>query len=477
MVDARNTGGGSSPDSAKILAPLLAALSSPRALRKAIAENSLAVMIGALAVTNVLRIVNNLILTRLLAPEAFGVIGVVTAITVILAMLTDMGFGAFVVRAERGDDSHFLSAIWTMRLIRSIILTVLMLTFAGVLAAAFDKPELTAPIRACSFLFLLEGLRSLAPISAVRHRRVSFISVLEFGISLIQMATALAAAAFIRSYWAIVIGMYAGAVANFALSYVLFRGYRHRLLFDREIGRELWAFSRFIIVSSVITVILGQADKAFIGRTLSLDALGLYMLAVSLTAAGQQLVLTYVSRVLFPIYAEAARISRAALADLYYNVRRRMTLTLSFLLGGGIGGGHLIARILFDERYLGAGIFISLLCFGPLFHFTTRPAEQALISLGKTRATVEANVARLAWIVIAAPAGLHFFGIIGLVAAFALIEAAAAPYWWARLAHEGIFKWRDEAAPLAVAALGAVLGFAANELVEYLIASGAVPYF
>lgn len=457
--------------------PLLKALSSPADLRKAIARNSLAVLIGALAAANVLRIGSNLILTRLLAPEAFGVIGVITAISVILAMLTDMGFAPFVIRSPRGNESRFLNVIWTVRLFRSALLTVLMIVLAGPLALAFGKAELETPIRASSLLFLIEGVRALSLTTAIRERRVSFVSVIEFVVTVIQMAATLGAALVLKSYWAIIVGMYVGAATNVIFSYALFPGFAHRLAFDREIGKELWAFSRFVIVSSIITVILGQADKVFIGRTLSLDALGLYMLAVSLANAGQQLVLTYVGRVLLPAYAEAARQARESLAAIYYSARWRMTLVLAFLLGGGAGGGHLLARILFDERYLGAGIFISLLCLSPLFQLATRPAEQALVALGKVRSTVEANLVRLVWIALAAPAGFHFFGIIGLVAAFALIEAAAAPYWWARLRKEGLFNWVEEMTPMAAAALGAAIAIVFDRLTDYLIAAGMLPNF
>lgn len=479
MTDAPKAGsGGPSEESLGAgPSPLLKALSSPAELRKAIARNSLAVLVGALTAANILRIGSNLILTRLLAPEAFGVVGVITAINVIMAMLTDMGFNPFVIRSPRGAEKGFLDVIWTVRLFRSALLTVLMIVLAGPLALAFGKPELETPIRACSFLFLLEGLRALSLVTALRTRRVSFVSVVEFAVTVLHIAATVGAALIFKNFWAIIFGMYAGRLVNLFFSYALFPGFSHRLAFDRKIGKELWAFSRLVVISSIITLILGQADKVFIGRTLSLDALGLYMLAVNLTSAGQHLVLTYVSRVLLPAYSQAARRSREALAEIFYSARWRITLILAFLLGGAAGGGHLLARILFDERYLGAGIFISLLSLGPLFLLVTRPAEQALIALGNVRSTVEANVVRLVWIAIAAPAGYHFFGIVGLVAAFALIEAAAAPYWWGRLRKEGLFDWVEEMTPMAAASLGASIGIVLDRLTDYLIASGVLPNF
>lgn len=444
--------------------------------RKAIAANSVPVLVTTIAATNVLRIISNLVLTRLLAPEAFGVVGVLSSITVILQMLTDMGYHAFLVRA-REAGGRLLDVVWTLRLARSAILTIIMFAGAGALAAAFDKPELETPIRAASFLFLFEGARSLHPILAERARRVSYVTVLEFAAYLLQLAITIAAAFVLKSFWAILVGMYAGAFVVAAFSYVLYPGGPHRIQFDRRIGGELWRFARVVVVSSAITLVVSQADKIFIGRTLTLDEFGLYMLAVNLTLAAQGLIRAYVLRVLFPLFAETAREAADALARIYYAARRRMTLILAFLLGGGVGGGPLLVRILFDDRYLGSGVFVSLLCLAPLFSLMTLPAEQLLIALGRIRSALEANVVRLAWIVVAAPLGLHHYGVVGLVAAFALIEFAAAIYWQARLRKSGYFDWREEAAPLAAALVGACIGFGADRLAAHLIATGGLPAF
>lgn len=476
MSDAPEAGGAAPPEAGSPRR-LPSFFSSPSSVRALLARQGLAVLIGSAVASNLLRVASNLVLTRLLAPEAFGIMGVIGAVSAVLALLSDMGFTAFIIRAQRSIDRRFLDVVWTARLIRGAMLTVLMFAFAGLIAAAFGKPELKAPMMVCAFLFLFEGLRSLAPVVALRAQRVSYISAVEFASIVIQIAATLAAALIVKSYWAIVIGGFVGAASQAAFSYLLFANPGHKIAFDREISREMWAFSRVVIFSSTITVVLGQADKIFIGRALSLEALGQYMLAVSLTGAGLQLVQAYVAKILLPIYSNAAREARSILCERYYSARWRMTLVLSFLFGGGVGGGPLLARILFDDRYLGAGIFITILCFKPLFSFIAMPAEQAMIALGRMRTTVEANIGRLAWIVVAAPAGYHYFGVVGLVAAFALTEAAIAPYWLWQLRREGIVNWRAEAAPLAAAAFGALIGLGADRLASYLVAAGILPNF
>lgn len=445
-------------------------------VRRIFAANSTPFLVGALAATNVLRLASNLVLTRLLAPEAFGVIGVLSSITFILQMLTDMGYHAFVVRS-REPDPHFLNVVWTIRFLRSLALASLMFIFAGAIADAFSKPELATPIRAASFLFVFEGLRSLHIYMAERARRISYVTGVEFLTFILQTAITIGAALILRSFWAIIIGMYAGAILQMTFSYTLFGGGPHKPQFDRKISGDLWRFARIIVASSVITLILNQADKVFIGRTLTLEQFGLYMLAVNITAASLQLVRTYVTRILFPLFAETYRNAPETLKRVYYASRRRMTAGLAFLVGGGIGGGDLIVRILFDDRYLDAGVFVSLLFIAPLFVLIAFPADILMVVTGRIRSTVEANIVRLIWIAIAAPLGFHFYGMLGLVAAFALIEFAAVFYWWRRLIRSGYFNLREEALPLGAALLGAAIGFGADKVALHLIATGALPSF
>lgn len=446
-------------------------------LRKTLAAQALAVLVGTMATTTILRLGSNLILTRLLAPEAFGVVGVLTAISTILQLLTDMGFKAFVIRMQESVDKRFLNVIWTIRLFRSLALTAIMFASADLLAAAFDKAELATPIRAASLLFVFEGLISLHPMIAQRQQRVSYVSAVEFAAYLIQLTVTIVACVYLRSFWGILIGMYAFAAANVLFSYLLYSGGLHAVAFDRKVSRDLWNFARFVVLSSIITIILGQADRIFIGRALSLEALGLYMLALSFTAASRSLIQSYSAKVLFPFFAETFRKAPEKLDGLFYSARRRLTLILAFLLGGGIGGGDLIVRILLDERYLGAGVYLSILCVGPLFLLHRRFAENLMIAKGRMRSTLESNIASLVWIAIAAPLGYHFLGVIGLVAAFALIDASAAAYWAVNLARTGVLRLREEAYIIGAAAIGAAIGFGADRLAIGLIKTGVIPSF
>ena len=72
----------------------------------------------ALGIGQVMRLASNLILTRILSPEDFGLMALVTSFLIGLAMFSDMGFGPSIMQSKRGDDPVFLDTIWTLKIIR-----------------------------------------------------------------------------------------------------------------------------------------------------------------------------------------------------------------------------------------------------------------------------------------------------------------------------------------------------------------------
>src|SRR5262249_20835240 len=72
-----------------------------------------------------LRLLTNLVLSRLLFPEAYGLTAIVTVFMVALGMLSDVGLKDSVITSTRGDDPQFLNTAWTIQIMRGFGLWVL----------------------------------------------------------------------------------------------------------------------------------------------------------------------------------------------------------------------------------------------------------------------------------------------------------------------------------------------------------------
>lgn len=428
-------------------------------LRQMATGGAASIGVGMIA-TNLLRIVSSMTLTRLLDAHAYGVIGVITSVAYMLAMLSDVGFTAFVVRHEEADDPAFLDQVWTLHAIRGAGLTLLMVLIAEPAALFLGKPELAPVLAVWGLSFLLEGVSALSFATGVRAQQFWRLSLLDLGLNGVTFIVSLAAAVVLRSYWAMVIGMLAGAAVKTILSYALFPASRRRPQFSGARGRELWRFSRYIALSSMLTLLIMQTDKVVLARLMPLSMFGLYAIAVTLSAAPDALSSPYVTRVLYPIYARAAQADGGALRATFYAARRRVVLLFMFAVGGLIGAAPLVVALLYDPRYHDVAPYLQLIAISAGLRMPSLAANMALFALGRTRSTLIANIFRFAWLAIGVPIGLATGDILLLVAIVGTAEVPGLLCFWWNLRRAGLLDLREEGYGLAAMALGGAIGAA-----------------
>ncbi|MET0370070.1 MAG: oligosaccharide flippase family protein [Sphingobium sp.] len=413
-------------------------------------------------INNLLRAVSSVILTRLLMPEVFGISGILSSIAFTAAMVSDLGFQTFVVRHEDGDKPRFLDTIWTIALVRSAMLTLVLVAASGPIAALFDKPELAPLIAGYSVTFLIDGLASLTLLTALRKRLVLRLSLLELAVAILQIIVATLLAWAWRDAWAVIGALLAAAAFKTALSYIMFSDAFRRFAFDRAYAGDLWRFARFVTGSSIITLLLMQCDKLIFARLMPLDAFGFYILAGSLASGALAFTSAYASRVLYPTYAQLWREGCADLRDQYYAKRRLPSLLYCFCAGGLIGCAPLVIAILYDPRYAPAGLYLRILTLTPLFMLASNAANETLVATGRIRATFEANVVKLLWLGVAGPIAYLTQGVIGLVIVFAIMEVPALLFKWLLMHRIALLDLRQELLFLGAALGGIAIGVAGD---------------
>ncbi|MBW8911163.1 MAG: oligosaccharide flippase family protein, partial [Sphingomonas sp.] len=269
-------------------------------LRRFVGNDGGTMLIAYTIATLILRLLSNTMLTRLLDPIAFGTLGVISSVMVVLTMLSDFGFASFVIRHRKGDDPHFLDVIWTIRLIQASVQSSIMLASAIPIALLLDRPAMAAPIAACAPLFVLNALCPMAMLLAQRQGKVRKSCAIDLGALGAQIAVNLLLAIVIRDYRALVVGLYVSEVAKAALTMLILRRTSY-LRFDREAAAEFFKFSRIIMASSFVTLLITQADKILFVRLFSFKDFGVYVLAANLALAAQPFGRNYVQRFFFPL--------------------------------------------------------------------------------------------------------------------------------------------------------------------------------
>ena len=145
------------------------------------------------AAMHVLRLGSNLVVTRLLVPEMFGLMAIATTVGVIMVMLSDIGLHQAVVRSSRGDEQAFLDTIWVLKVARGFLLwggsiaAALALYFGARIgwipsASTYGNETLPALIIATGFSSVIIGFASTLSMSATRRFDTKLIFQLDLDI-------------------------------------------------------------------------------------------------------------------------------------------------------------------------------------------------------------------------------------------------------------------------------------------------------
>ena len=417
-------------------------------------------VLGLTTVGNLLvRTGSSMILTRLLAPSAFGIVGIITSVFFVVTMITDLGFEAFLIRHQRTDDRHFRDVIWTIHAKRGLLLFLAVALGSPVIAWAFNKPVIAMPLAVASLTFAVNGLTSLSLMTALRRDKARELSLLDFGLQLFSTITCLLLALWWRNAWSIIAAMVMQSCLRALLSYRLFADSAQRLARDNAVSREFIAFSRMILMSSIMALLIGQSDKLILGRLFTLNEFGLYAIALTISGAPTAFGESYVRRIAFPVYAQTWRQTPSDLPTVYYGVRRTVSALYAFGCGGLIGGAQLLIALLYDPRYSAAAAFMSLLMISTALRLPNVAASELLTATGDMKRMVRITLVRVLWLAGAIPLGIVLFGTIGVVAAVGLIEVPAMLYCWLMLQKARVLDLREEMSFLGFVGVGAITGF------------------
>ena len=90
----------------------------------------------------VLRFGSNLVLTRLLFPEAFGLMAIIQTVMIGLTMMSDIGIQPSIVQNKRGNEPIFLNTAWTIQVIQGLLIFLVVLVTAPFFAEFYHEPLL-----------------------------------------------------------------------------------------------------------------------------------------------------------------------------------------------------------------------------------------------------------------------------------------------------------------------------------------------
>ena len=110
----------------------------------------------------------SIILARILAPEAYGTVALVTVFTTILQVFVDSGLGTALIQKKDADDLDF-SSVFYFNFVVCLVLYAVMFVGAPYIAAFYENMELVPLIRVISLTLIISGVKNIQQAYVSKH--------------------------------------------------------------------------------------------------------------------------------------------------------------------------------------------------------------------------------------------------------------------------------------------------------------------
>ncbi|MEO1135238.1 MAG: lipopolysaccharide biosynthesis protein [Pseudomonadota bacterium] len=257
-------------------------------------------IMGAGMIARTLGALNTIILARLLVPEDIGIVATATITMQFLQGISDIGVSQAVVKFRNAGRDD-LNTLFTLSALRGLIIGVALFAVAPLAASFYGDPRLFWAFAGVASVPVLMGFINPRFYEFERDLKFSREFIVTIITRLVGVGVSLAIAIIYRSYWALILGIVAGAATQCLLSYLL-RPYAPTFSFKSF--KKVFGFSSWLAGVSFMAALNNKLDVPVLTRFAGTGGAGVFFLGMHLSEliAGQ--LAAPVTRALYPGLSE-----------------------------------------------------------------------------------------------------------------------------------------------------------------------------
>jgi O-antigen/teichoic acid export membrane protein len=357
------------------------------------------------------RFTRNMVLTRLLAPGAFGAMAIVMSCSAIIGTLTDVAHGAAVIQNPRGREKAYLNAGWWMGMWRAICTYVVIFAIGPWVGRFYGNAELSGLLRVALLSVLFDGAMSPGSILTQKDMKFGRWMAISNGGGICGVIVTVILSFFLRDVWALAIGSCSENAFRCLFSYVLSPGLPS-LGWDRQVVRELYKFSRAIVGLSFLNLIFTRTDIFVLGKLYSATTLGLYTMAVLLVQTPSGFIANMMGQILFPSFAhvqkDVARVNRLLMEATSWLILLGLPAVVGIYLCG-----HSLLMVIYGARYVASTGPLSMAAAVVFLNLLNVAITCAFVGIGRPGLHRRAVAASAVAMLIAIYPACKLFGVVG----------------------------------------------------------------
>ena len=390
----------------------------------------------------VLQIVQLAVLARLLAPEDYGLMAMVTVVLTFATVFSDFGVNsAFVQRRDVTQEQR--SSLFWFNLVLSACLMLLVMALSPSLATFFGDDRLVPLMILGATTFVIAAAGQQVRMAAEKALQFSRVMIVEVVAALSGFGFAVVAALLGWGVYALLVAGITYALVSTVLAWVILaHGWRPKWRMKFDDVRSFLGFGGALVAGNIVNQFNTTIDLLLGGRLLSATQLGLYSVPRSLTLQAQFVVNPIITRVAFPLIAEVQH-DIARVRSIYLQALNMTASTNAPIYIGIAFFAPEIVHLVLGSGWERSGEILRILALWGGIRSTGNPVGSLLLGMGRADLALKWNLALL----LVVPPALWIgstYGPEGIAAALLLVQVLLFVPGWFVLVR-----------PLCQAALGA----------------------
>ena len=332
---------------------------------------------GAYAVSFVVSV----ILARILDPEAYGTIALVTVFTNILQVFVESGLGRALVQKKEAEDIDF-SSVFYFNMAVCLLLYCGLFAFAPYIAQFFNNIELTSVIRVLGIILIISGLKNVQ--QAYVSRKMLF---KKFFYATLIGTLFSAVVGICLAYWgagvlALVAQSLAYALVDTLMLWITVK-WRPKKCFSLQRLKGLLSYGWKLLIAALVGSLSDNLRQLFIGKLYTSADLAFYNKGDQIPSIVNGNVNAAIDSVIFPVMAEAQDNKESV-----KNMTRRAITTSTYIMAPIYIGlaccAETLIRILLTEKWLPCVPFLRIFCITYLFYPIHTANLNAILAVGRS---------------------------------------------------------------------------------------------
>ena len=356
--------------------------------------------------------ISGIILARLLDPEDYGCIGMLTIFMSLTTVFVDAGFGTALIQKKRPTQEDY-STVFYFNLVMSTIMYLILFISAPYIARFYHMDLLCSVLRVQGVTLIINAFATIQTNQLMKQFRFKKIAIVSLSASVIALSITIIMAYKKFGVWALVTQHILTALIP-AIVYWLTNHWHPLLKFSVESFKSLFNFGGYMLSMSLVVAIGNEIQGLLIGRFYDPSTMGYYSKARGTEKLASHVINNVLQQITLPIYSELQDDRNrliAAIKKMTTSVAY-LTFPLMFLL---IVLSKPVFIILYSERWLPSVPYFQILCLAGIAGCRQFANNQAIAAIGKSKEMfLWTLVKRIVGIGLVA-GGLVLFGMSGLL--------------------------------------------------------------